>query len=190
MPGHSPDNVPFFRCRASPYTVGDLVVQRPGQARGLDRADSADPLRFFNLVKRWSRLPDREEGVRIGVPAGGAVAPLRICPGICLHHTRSSVAVSHPYRGWCSAGMSCRSPRGHMTALAGRLFVVGRGAAAPGSAEEVQPEAGWATQVVRRRGRWPRTGAGSLAGCAGAGDRCGAAFRGPCVLFTHHDLSA
>src|SRR6185437_9859776 len=66
--------VPLFCCRASPYAVDDLVVQRPGQAGGLDRADSADPLRFFNLVKRRSRLPDREEGVRIGVPAGGAVA--------------------------------------------------------------------------------------------------------------------
>jgi len=120
----------------------------------------------------------------------------------------SSVGPCRLAGGGAQQGCAAGHARGHVNAFARRLLAGSRGGTAPSLAEKVEPEAGWASPVVRRRGRWPvrvrragvagdRTapramtvgGADSLAGCADAGDGHGAAFCGPGVVCTHRVLS-
>ena len=48
---------PLVRCGTSPYTIGNSVVQRPGQALSLRRAGPADPFRLVNVAQRGPVVP-------------------------------------------------------------------------------------------------------------------------------------
>jgi hypothetical protein len=74
----APHDTPLVLTGASPHPVRDPVVQRPGQALDLFRADAADPFRLFDLAQRRPGGADREEQVRIGVEAGGILTPVRV----------------------------------------------------------------------------------------------------------------
>ena len=75
--GQAPDGAPLVLRGASPYAIGDPVVQRPGQAPGLRLAAPADPLRLVNLAQHGPGRANREEQVRIDVAAGRFVTPVR-----------------------------------------------------------------------------------------------------------------
>jgi hypothetical protein len=72
----APDRTPLVLRGASPHAICDAVFQRPGQALDLRRAQEADPFRLVNLAQRVPGRADREEQVRIGVAAGGILAPV------------------------------------------------------------------------------------------------------------------
>jgi len=54
------------------------MVQRPGQALGLNRTGPADPFRLVKVAQRGSGRAGREEQVRIGVAASGILTPAGI----------------------------------------------------------------------------------------------------------------
>jgi hypothetical protein len=59
----------------SPHTEADRVILRPGQARSLHRAGSADLFGLFDLAQRETGSTVREEHVRVAILAGGGLVP-------------------------------------------------------------------------------------------------------------------
>jgi hypothetical protein len=75
LPGRSPQSAPLVFGGTSPHARGDLLVYRPGQARGLRWAGPADAFGLADLAQCGPYRADREEEVGIGVAAGGIVTP-------------------------------------------------------------------------------------------------------------------
>jgi hypothetical protein len=143
------------------------------QARHEAWAGQVRQIRFASSI--WSSAgPASPIGKKISGSASRQAAWSRQLALTLTAHTRFSRLVAVDVGG---AQRGCHAARPE-----GRLPAAGKGAAARYSTEEVEPETGQPAQVVRRRNRWPRAGAGCLAGRADAGDGRGAAFRGPCPL--------
>jgi hypothetical protein len=75
--GGSADVAPFALGGTSPNTKHEAQVRRKRQAPLLHWAAQADPFGYVNLVHYGPGRVNREEQVRIGVDAGGIVAPVR-----------------------------------------------------------------------------------------------------------------